>query len=469
MPTSLPQSTAAYTLVPASAPNAPVRETRVAPPLRSAHAATVPELVPSAQAATRAAVVRGSAKHPAQAPTHAATVPELVRSAQAPTRGAVVRGSAKHHAQAATRGAVVRGSAKHHAQAATRAAVVRGSTKKPAQAPTRGAVVRGSTKHRGSALLTVLWLSAALAAIGISVASTVRTETERTATNVDDTKAYFLARGAIEQAALHVFWGRFYTSDTGQPLYYRPGTPALDLAFPGGEVHVEIIPETAKLNLNSALPQSILRLLEALGLPPDRAIQITSAIVDWRTPRDPLRPSPFDAFYSAQRPTFSARHASFQENEELLLVQGITPDIYYGTSLSGERAGLRDCISVFGTNGGVEINTAQPATLIAAGLSPEDASSIVRLRANHPIIDPTEFYKLVQSLGPSANALVLGGKTIYTLRATARLRQPDGKLSDLRRTAAALVKVTWPAPADPETDTPAKIPGIEVLRWYDRQ
>ena len=323
-------------------------------------------------------------------------------------------------------------------------------------------------RERGSALLTVLWLSAALAAIGMSVASTVRSETERTETNVDDTKAYFLARGGIERAAMHVFWSRMYSSETGEPLYYGPGMPTMDLAFPGGEVRVEIIPENSRLSLNGSLPVTLLRLLEALGVAPDRATQITAAIVDWRSPADPMHPSPFDAFYSAQRPTFLARHASFQENEELLLVQGMTPDIYYGTSLAGEHAGLRDCVSVYGSFGGGEINTAQSATMIAAGLTPDDAAAIVRLRREHPIANATEFARIGESLGPSARALVLGGRTMYTLRATARLRGADGKLSDMRRTAAALVKVTWPGPADPNTGR-SPIPGVEFLRWYDRQ
>ena len=54
--------------------------------------------------------------------------------------------------------------------------------------------------QRGSALLAVLWLSLALSAIAFSLASTVRGETERTATAVDGIRAYYLATGAIERA-----------------------------------------------------------------------------------------------------------------------------------------------------------------------------------------------------------------------------------------------------------------------------
>src|ERR1700744_4634315 len=68
----------------------------------------------------------------------------------------------------------------------------------------RGAGLRPA--RRGSALLTVLWLTAALSAIGLAVANNVRGETERTSTGVDDARDYFIARGAIERAILHMEW-----------------------------------------------------------------------------------------------------------------------------------------------------------------------------------------------------------------------------------------------------------------------
>jgi general secretion pathway protein K len=315
---------------------------------------------------------------------------------------------------------------------------------------------------RGSALLTVLWLTAALSAIGLAVANNVRGETERAATNVDDARSYFVARGALQRAALHIMWGpQYYTSD-GRPIYYVNGNPAMDLAFPEADVHVDVIPETSKLNLNSVRADRLLRLLMALGVPEDPASRIAAAIVDWRTPADPLHPSPFDGIYLSRSPSFLPHHSSFLENEELLLVQGITPDLYYGSTLDNSRPGLRDCLSVYGSDGPVDINTAQVATMEAVGLAPTDAATIVKTRAGHPILDYKEFAGIVQSLGPAGGMLRIGGQTIFTLRATARMKRPDGSLSDMRRTAGALVKFNFPN--NPEN----KEPGIEVLRWYDR-
>jgi general secretion pathway protein K len=314
----------------------------------------------------------------------------------------------------------------------------------------------------GSALLMVLWLTAALSAVGLAVANNVRGETERTETNIEDARSYFAARGAIERAALHILWGRLYFTEDGRPIYYVYGAPSMELSFPGADVHVDVIPEASKLNLNGSRAEDILRLLVALGTPEDRATEITAAIVDWRTPVDKLRPSPFDSFYLAQSPSFLARHTSFQEDEELLLVKGVTPDLYYGSSLSNAQAGLRDCVSVYGSAGAVDINTAQLATLEAVGLPPVDAETIVKSRAQHPVLDYKELAEIIMPLGPAGYRLRLAGQTMFTLRATARVKQPDGKLSDLRRTIGALVKFNFAG------NSAGKPIGFEIVRWFDR-
>jgi general secretion pathway protein K len=305
---------------------------------------------------------------------------------------------------------------------------------------------------KGSALLMVLWLTAALSAIGLAVANNVRSETERTETNVDDARAYFEARGGIERAAMHILWGR---------MYFIPGSPAVELDFPSASVHVDVIPEASKLNVNAAPPEEIMRLLLALEVTQAKAEEITAAMIDWRTPANPVQPSPFDAFYLGQTPSFIPRHASFLENEELLQVKGMTEELYYGSALDNTHAGLRDCMSIYGS-GAVDINTAQPATLQAVGLSQADADTIVKNRAQHPVLDYQELAGIQQSLGPAGFRLRIGGQTMFTLRATARLKGPDGKLSDLRRTVGALVKIYFPG------NNERKAVGFDIVRWFDR-
>jgi len=305
------------------------------------------------------------------------------------------------------------------------------------------------SNRRGSALLAVLWLSAVLAAIGFALANSVRGEAERASTAVESTRAYYLATGAVERAILHLMRNTIQST----------------LLFPTGEAAVEFIPEASKFNINEISPEDLFRLLGHLGVAPERAANLVRAIVDWRSgPNQGF--SSFDQQYLAQTPSFRARHASLEEIEELLLVQGMTPEIYYGgyeTVPQGDgparlvpRGGLSDCVSVFGGVSGFDVNTAHPAVLATAGLPPDLVAEVVRRRKLAPL-RPEDLARLVQIAGPGANRLRIGGNTIYTIRATARLRLPNGRLSDLKRTVAAMVKIMPPG-----YDAP-----YHILRWYE--
>ncbi len=317
--------------------------------------------------------------------------------------------------------------------------------------------------RRGGALLAVLWLSAALSAIAFAVATTVRGETERTATFTEGTRGYFLATGAIERAILYMLWGPGVKNPDGTPRYYEPGMPLLRFAFPAGEAVVEIIPESSKMNLNTVKPEELQRLLLALGTEPERAFEIAAAVADWRRPAPPGAMGPFDSFYLARTPSFPARHASFDEVEELLVVKGMTPELYYGGyehTPEGRlvpRAGLRDCVSVYGSPDMYDVNSVEPAVMIAAGMSPETARLIAGARGRMPFRQMRQVQDLTGGPVPGLNRLGFGSSTIFTLRATARPRTANGGPSDLRRTVAALVKFA----------ALGEDPPLTVLRWYD--
>ena len=311
-------------------------------------------------------------------------------------------------------------------------------------------------------MLAVLWLSAALSAIAFTVANTVRGETERTATAADGVRAYYLAAGAIQRATLHVLWGPNFRNPDGSPRFYDRGTPVLRMSFPAGEADVEVIPEASRLNVNTANPEELFRLLVAVGAEPERAREMAMAIVDWRTPL-PGVISPFDQYYLSLTPSFRARHASFEEIEELLLVKGMTPELFYGTYIPDSegrlvpRGGLRDCLSVLGTTAGFDVNTAEPALLLSIGLSPEAVNAVVTQRRLMPFREPGQLAAFAEAGGPGFQKLRIGGNSVYTLRATARLRLPDGRFSDLRRTVSSTVKYL-PAGFDEPFHT---------LRWYE--
>ena len=316
----------------------------------------------------------------------------------------------------------------------------------------------GRDRRRGSALLAVLWLTAALAAIGFALSSTVRSETDRTANAAEGARAYFLASGAVERAALEWMWSRMNPTNPRIPL----GAGIVDYDFPNGAARVEIVPETSKLNVNTAPPAQLYQLCLALGLEPGRAREIATAIDEWRRP---VESPEFDAFYLSLTPSFQQPHASFQEIEELLLVKGVTPDIFYGGYAPSEepggahlvaRTGLADCLSVYGSHDRVDVNTAKPEVLAAVGLAPQLVGALLERRRSAPL-DPQQLAQFLDSEGAQDAMLRVGGNSIYFMRATARLRVPGGGLSDLKRTVAASVKYMPTG-----YDSP-----IHILRWYD--
>ncbi len=319
-------------------------------------------------------------------------------------------------------------------------------------------------RRRGSALLTVLWLSAALSAIAFSVATTVRGELERAGAASDGVQSYFLARGAIDRALLWIDWGPQFNRPDGTPMYWAPGMTRMHFEFPTGIADVEIIPEGSKLNVNLATPDELFRLGLALGVPPERAQEIAAGILDWRT-MPPGGVSEFDSYHLSQPSSFRARHASLEEIEELLLVKGMTPELFHGTFVRETdgrltpRVGYRDCLSVFGSPAAISVNAAQGAVLAAIGIPPDAVAAILQARrSGGAFVNMNQLREFTAQVGPAGGRLTLNYGSITTLRATARLRLQNGQLSDLRRTVAALVKF-----APTTKDAP-----YHILRWYDQ-
>jgi hypothetical protein len=305
----------------------------------------------------------------------------------------------------------------------------------------------------------VLWLSAALTVIGFSLAVTIRGETERTATALDGLRSYYLAAAGIDRAAVELLWA---IQSPGASRLPEHATRVV-YHFDSGDVRVEFIPETAKLNVNSTTNVSVedlTRLAMALGLDETRAGALAQAINQARSP------GAGGAAGSAGLPSFPSGGASIQEIEELLAVPGVTPELFYGTYVPREDAaggvqlvrlsGLVDCLSVYGIRNEVDANTADPAVLAAVGMSPAGIAALLAMRSQGPIL-PEQLGNVTALAGPAAGRLRLGGHSIVTLRATARLRLDDGQLSGLRRTLAAIVKYMPPG-----YDAP-----IHILRWYD--
>lgn len=313
------------------------------------------------------------------------------------------------------------------------------------------------TNERGGALLAVLWISAALAAIALSVSTSIRSEADRAGTAADGLRASYLATGSVDRAVQWLLWGTAGGDRFFDYLHYEEKS-RLYFTYPSGDVVVEMMPEAAKLDINHASGEDLLRVVAAVSGDPARAQRITDGILGWRS-------GGAKADSSGQGSTFQPRGASFEEIEELLLVQGVTPELFYGNYVAdaegrlSPRGGLRDSLSVWGSLEQFDANAASPALLEALGASPGAVTQMIQQRARQPFRNLGE----VAALGIPVGRLSLSGEhLIWNIRATARLRRPNGAPSEVVRSASAIAKLVTP-PRNRRRD-PIK---LRVLRFYE--
>lgn len=119
-----------------------------------------------------------------------------------------------------------------------------------------------------------------------------------------------------------------------------PEFPILD-----GTVKILIEDENSKININALISEFapstkyygiIQRFFVNMGLPMDLA----DAIIDWVDPDDSRFPygAESSGYYQMLSPPYKAKNAAADSIDELLLVRGITPEIFYG--LGGGNYGL---------------------------------------------------------------------------------------------------------------------------------
>lgn len=288
--------------------------------------------------------------------------------------------------------------------------------------PTRQRV--NADAQSGAVLLLVLWLTAALSFVALALALSVRTELAATSYRLEAEQARLLARGALEQT-IYVMKNPGLRDAAQQPIY-QPGQTHIDFSYETGAARVAIVSESGKLNVNTASVERLRRLLEAAGAGEQQAGEIAEAIADWRAPARSTVSSRFDQFYASLGEPYRASHLSFERVEELLLVKGVTPELFYGWMARDSdgrlvrRGGLNRFLTCYGTFGLINVNYAPYEVLRAApGIDDEQARALVAGRGGGPYRSLADL-----PLGISLEALpqltIGDGVGAYALLATGR-------------------------------------------------
>lgn len=131
------------------------------------------------------------------------------------------------------------------------------------------------------------------------------------------------------------------------------------------------------------------------------AIALLDAIKDWIDSDDEERDYGAESGYylSLEKP-YKPRNAPVQSLEELLLVRGMTKDIFYGNE---EYSGIFDYLTSYGSDGKININSAPPHVLqiMAEGLDEEMVLGLVEFRKddnNKDYLSNPEWYQQVNDI-----------------------------------------------------------------------
>ena len=92
----------------------------------------------------------------------------------------------------------------------------------------------------------------------------------------------------------------------------------------------------SKFNINSPEPvlqQVLPQALTLMGVAPGEATPIVNSILDWIDPDDQTHLEGAETeYYQSLNPPYVAKNGPIDDISELLLIKGVTPEIYYGLS-----------------------------------------------------------------------------------------------------------------------------------------
>jgi len=213
--------------------------------------------------------------------------------------------------------------------------------------------------ERGIALVLVLWVLMLLFIIVFEFCSTMRIEATITKNFKEGERSYYFAQAGINRAIIELvktksevkkFKGGKETlvdkedrresnaDEEEEPEEWLPREQPYTFIFEDGECEVTIGDEGSKINLNWVATkaqsdrQVLADILErSCGLYDVERDTIVDSIIDWvDKDHERLMNGAEDDYYESLEEPYECRDGEFVILEELLLVRGVTEDIYYG-------------------------------------------------------------------------------------------------------------------------------------------
>ena len=208
-------------------------------------------------------------------------------------------------------------------------------------------VTNGRRGQDGVVLILAVFAVVLLTVLAVGIAAVVRVELRASRSSLDRMQALFLAEAGKNQARAILLYddpGVDTLIDEWGPKAEEP----LDLPHELGDgfYRVRVYDACARIDINEADYDTLVRLT---GDPAAAA-----SILDWRDEGEGVTPDGAEKEYYAGLPwPYVPRDAPFQTPGELLLVRGVTPEMFFG---SKERPGLVNLITVGSESLNTDVN-----------------------------------------------------------------------------------------------------------------
>lgn len=305
-------------------------------------------------------------------------------------------------------------------------------------------------RENGVILIALLWVLVALSVIALSFSRESLVEVAAARNSRDLTDAYFVARAGIT-ATIYKLLDRRFNPPLSQLEVPGQAPDPLELgelqgSFGGGTFRVAIQDESGKINLNFVNEDQLRQMLDVLGIPKPNSDVIADSILDWRDVDKGRRMSGAeDDYYQTLQPPYKAKNGRMDTVEELLLVQGVSREYYYGyrektaDGSPGYRFGLSRYFTVYTNSNRVNVNHAEiPVLMSIPGMSPRAAELIYNRRKSAPFRNVGEITKELPVTLEAVTLPYLATDVsgVYTLTASARMEN-----SKVWRTVRAVVSM----------------------------
>jgi len=237
-------------------------------------------------------------------------------------------------------------------------------------------------RHNGIALLTAIWVLTVLLILVGGFAAMTHSETEVARNFGGQAGATWAARAGIRRAEAELL-----TNAAAQP-YTALGGPQEVITGPddttslgGAGYSVAIQDEAGKININTA---------DATTLGAFFTADVVQNILAWRAP-SAAETGIGDSYYTGLTPPYQCKHAPFDTVDELLLVQGITPDMLT-TVVTADGLTLKDVLTSTSYDNNtdmsgqarVNLNTATAAQLTSRFGDVFTSQEVARIIAQRP-------------------------------------------------------------------------------------